>query len=66
MLFVNPIFQGTNSLLQHTFSVVRSAGSSVYNYVNPVQRDVVNTGAAGDNVTIRFETDNVGPWIMHW
>jgi iron transport multicopper oxidase len=49
----------------HTFSVIRSAGSSVYNYVNPVQRDVVSTGAAGDNVTIRFETNNPGPWIMH-
>ncbi|KAF8880224.1 Cupredoxin [Gymnopilus junonius] len=49
----------------HTFSVVRSAGSSVYNYDNPVQRDVVSTGVAGDNVTIRFETNNVGPWIMH-
>jgi iron transport multicopper oxidase len=49
----------------HTFSVIRSAGSSLYNYVNPVQRDVVSTGAAGDNVTIRFQTDNSGPWIFH-
>ncbi|GLB41428.1 putative multicopper oxidase family protein [Lyophyllum shimeji] len=49
----------------HTFSVVRSAGSSAYNYVNPVQRDVVSTGLAGDNVTIRFTTDNPGPWILH-
>jgi len=37
----------------------------VYNYVNPVQRDVVSTGSAGDNVTIRFFTDNSGPWIFH-
>jgi iron transport multicopper oxidase len=49
----------------HKFSVIRSAGSSVYNFVNPVQRDVVSTGAAGDNVTIRFQTDNSGPWIFH-
>ncbi|KAI0368387.1 laccase 1A [Pilatotrama ljubarskyi] len=49
----------------HTFSVVRSAGSSEYNYDNPVRRDVVNTGTAGDNVTIRFTTDNPGPWFLH-
>ncbi|KAF9483026.1 laccase [Pholiota conissans] len=49
----------------HTFSVVRSAGSTVYNYANPVQRDVVSIGVAGDNTTIRFKTDNSGPWIMH-
>ena len=34
--------------------------------MNPVRRDVVSIGGAGDNVTIRFETNNVGPWIMHW
>ncbi|KJA22015.1 multicopper oxidase [Hypholoma sublateritium FD-334 SS-4] len=50
----------------HAFSVVRSAGSTVYNYNNPVRRDVVNSGTStSDNVTIRFETDNAGPWIMH-
>ncbi|KAK0224304.1 laccase lcc5 [Armillaria fumosa] len=49
----------------HTFDVVRSAGSSVYNYVNPVRRDVVNIGTTGDNVTIRFTTDNPGPWFLH-
>ncbi|RXW17053.1 hypothetical protein EST38_g8806 [Candolleomyces aberdarensis] len=49
----------------HAFSVVRSAGSSTYNYANPVRRDVVSIGTAGDNVTIRFRTDNAGPWIMH-
>ena len=51
---------------KHVFDVVRSAGSSTYNYVNPVRRDVVNIGMAGDNTTIRFETNNAGPWIMHW
>ncbi|RDB27353.1 Laccase-1 [Hypsizygus marmoreus] len=49
----------------HTFDVVRSAGSSVYNYANPVRRDVVSVGGASDNVTIRFTTDNPGPWILH-
>ncbi|KAI0820681.1 laccase [Trametes gibbosa] len=49
----------------HTFSVVRSAGSDAANYDNPVRRDVVSTGTAGDNVTIRFTTDNPGPWFLH-
>ncbi|KAL1742758.1 laccase [Schizophyllum fasciatum] len=49
----------------HTFDVVRSAGSSDYNFANPIRRDVVNTGVAGDNATIRFRTDNAGPWILH-
>ena len=50
---------------QHTFWVVRSAGTSDYNFVNPVQRDTVSTGTTGDNVTIRFTTDNPGPWFLH-
>jgi len=49
----------------HAFDVIRSAGSSVYNFENPVRRDVVNTGFAGDNTTIRFKTDNAGAWILH-
>nr|AAB63443.1 phenoloxidase [Trametes sp. I-62] len=51
----------------HVFAVVRSAGSTAYNYVDPIFRDVVSTGtpAAGDNVTIRFHTDNPGPWFLH-
>ncbi|TFK49626.1 hypothetical protein OE88DRAFT_1736630 [Heliocybe sulcata] len=53
----------------HTFSVVRSAGSTQYNYDSPVRRDVVNVGGNDpvntDNVTIRFETDNSGPWFLH-
>ncbi|KAF7288968.1 Laccase 1 [Mycena indigotica] len=50
----------------HTFWVVRSAGDSNYNYVDPVIRDVVDTGTSrNDNVTIRFETDNAGPWFLH-
>nr|AYR00602.1 laccase B [Lenzites betulinus] len=51
----------------HAFAVVRSAGSTEYNYNDPIFRDVVSTGtpAAGDNVTIRFRTDNPGPWFLH-
>ncbi|KAI9511056.1 laccase C [Russula earlei] len=49
----------------HSFFVVRSAGSSEYNYNDPVIRDVVNMGEDGDNVTIRFTTNNPGPWFFH-
>ncbi|PIL31400.1 transporter [Ganoderma sinense ZZ0214-1] len=50
----------------HTFAVVRSAGSTTYNYDDPIWRDVVSTGTSGsDNVTIRFRTDNPGPWFLH-
>ncbi|OBZ65329.1 Laccase-2 [Grifola frondosa] len=49
----------------HAFSVVRSAGQIGYNYVNPVRRDTVSIGETGDNVTIRFETNNPGPWFLH-
>ncbi|KAJ7572591.1 Cupredoxin [Mycena floridula] len=44
----------------HTFDVVRGAGSTDYNFVNPPRRDVVSIGNDGDNVTIRFTTDNPG------
>ena len=33
--------------------------------MDQIRRDVVNIGQASDNVTIRFRTDNPGPWIMH-
>ncbi|KAG5646508.1 hypothetical protein DXG03_003275 [Asterophora parasitica] len=50
----------------HAFSVIRSAGTKATdNYWNPVRRDVVNIGEAGSNVTIRFVTDNPGPWLLH-
>ncbi|KAI0289075.1 laccase [Russula brevipes] len=49
----------------HNFHVVRSAGNSSYNFHDPVIRDVVNIGNAGDEVTIRFFTDNPGPWLLH-
>ncbi|KAH9038744.1 laccase [Lactarius pseudohatsudake] len=48
----------------HAFHVVRSAGNSTYNFANPVIRDVVSIGDTGDNVTIRFFTDNPGPWFL--
>ena len=49
---------------------MRSANSTAYNYVNPVRRDTVNigfnNGITSDNVTVRFTTDNAGPWFLHW
>jgi len=49
----------------HKFHVLRSAGNSSYNFDDPVIRDVVTIGDTGDNVTIRFQTDNPGPWFFH-
>ncbi|KAN0136677.1 laccase [Lactarius tabidus] len=49
----------------HVFHVVRSAGNSTYNFDNPVMRDVVSVGGTNDDVTIRFMTDNPGPWFLH-
>jgi len=49
----------------HNFHVVRSAGNASYNFVDPVIRDVVSIGDMGDNVTIRFFTNNPGPWFFH-
>ncbi|KAI0059379.1 laccase [Artomyces pyxidatus] len=49
----------------HSFYVVRSAGNSSYNWDNPVLRDTVNIGDATDEVTLRFNTDNPGPWFIH-
>ncbi|KAF5386580.1 hypothetical protein D9615_002148 [Tricholomella constricta] len=50
----------------HAFSIVKSAGANAKpNYKNPVRRDVVSTGDLGSNVTIRFVTDNPGPWLLH-
>ena len=46
--------------------MVRSAGNASYNFDNPVVRDVVSIGTAStDQVTIRFFTDNPGPWFLH-
>ncbi|KAL0949345.1 hypothetical protein HGRIS_009415 [Hohenbuehelia grisea] len=46
----------------HSFEVIRSVNSTTYNRINPPIRDVVSTGDTGDNTTIRFTTDNPGPW----
>jgi len=51
----------------HNFDVIRTAGSSTYNFRNPIRRDTVSNGlqAENDNVTFRFTTDNPGPWFLH-
>jgi iron transport multicopper oxidase len=49
----------------HRFNVVQSAGSSTFNYVNPVRRDVVSAGVVGQQMVIRWVTDNSGPWFLH-
>ncbi|KAG1888708.1 laccase [Suillus subluteus] len=49
----------------HSFSVVQSATSSTFNYINPVRRDVVSAGVIGDQMVIRWVTDNSGPWFLH-
>jgi len=49
----------------HTFDVVRGPGESEPNFENPQRRDVISIGTPGDNVTIRFVTDNAGPWFFH-
>ncbi|EIW75316.1 laccase [Coniophora puteana RWD-64-598 SS2] len=49
----------------HVFDVIRAPGNSTPNFVNPPRRDVISTGTLGDNVTIRFVTDNSGPWFLH-
>ncbi|KAL0948960.1 hypothetical protein HGRIS_009063 [Hohenbuehelia grisea] len=45
------------------FWVTKSNSSDVVNTVNPIKRDVVGVGAAG--TTLRFRTDNPGPWFFH-
>ncbi|KAG1888706.1 multicopper oxidase-domain-containing protein [Suillus subluteus] len=49
----------------HSFSVVQTVGSSTFNYINPVRRDVVDSGSDGQQMVIRWVTDNSGPWILH-
>ncbi|KAF6746309.1 laccase LCC3-2 [Ephemerocybe angulata] len=49
----------------HAFSVVKSAESTEFNYVDPVRRDVVTTGIGMNTTVIRFVADNPGPWIFH-
>ncbi|KAG2346016.1 laccase [Suillus weaverae] len=49
----------------HAFDVVQSGGTSVFNYLNPVRRDVVSSGGQGQQMVIRWVTDNSGPWFLH-
>ncbi|KAI9572538.1 laccase [Boletus coccyginus] len=48
------------------FDVVRSAGvNSTFNYENPIRRDVTSAGGDGQQVVIRWVTDNTGAWLLH-
>jgi len=50
----------------HSFDVVQSAGdNTTFNYENPVRRDVVSAGIQGQQMVIRWVTDNAGPWFLH-
>ncbi|KAA1479404.1 laccase [Dentipellis sp. KUC8613] len=50
----------------HSFFVLRSSGNGTYNFVDPVVRDTVAMGnTPGDDIVIRFVTDNAGPWFLH-
>ncbi|KZV76831.1 multicopper oxidase [Peniophora sp. CONT] len=50
----------------HHFWVIRSANNATYNFDNPIYRDTVNIGnSSTDEVTVRFVTDNPGPWFFH-
>ncbi|KAK7438178.1 hypothetical protein VKT23_018108 [Stygiomarasmius scandens] len=47
----------------NNFFVVKSNSSDEINTQNPIRRDVTGVGAAG--TTVRFTTDNPGPWFFH-
>jgi iron transport multicopper oxidase len=47
----------------NNFWVVKSMTSNNTNTVNPIRRDVAGVGGSG--TTIRFRTDNFGPWMFH-
>ncbi|KAJ3482317.1 hypothetical protein NLI96_g7058 [Meripilus lineatus] len=49
----------------HNFWVVRSAGSNLTNFHDPIVRDTVSMGDMNDNIAIRFQTNNPGPWFLH-
>ncbi|KAL0565416.1 hypothetical protein V5O48_016606 [Marasmius crinis-equi] len=48
----------------HSFSVVKHPDHDAYNFKNPVRRDVTYV-STGNLTTIRFRTDNPGPWFLH-
>ncbi|KAF9450464.1 multicopper oxidase [Macrolepiota fuliginosa MF-IS2] len=45
------------------FQVIKSMSSPVNNTVNPIRRDTIAVGGSG--TTIRFSTNNPGPWFFH-
>ncbi|KAJ7893991.1 Cu-oxidase-domain-containing protein, partial [Mycena leptocephala] len=45
------------------FWVIKSNGSNIINTVNPIRRDVCNTG--NGTIILRFRTDKPGPWSLH-
>ncbi|KZS88848.1 laccase 1, partial [Sistotremastrum niveocremeum HHB9708] len=47
----------------HEFAVIQAAGQSKPNYINPPRRDTV--AIYNNDVIIRFNTLNPGPWIFH-
>ncbi|PFH45917.1 multicopper oxidase, partial [Amanita thiersii Skay4041] len=47
----------------NNFWVIKSMSSDTTNEVNPIRRDTVGVGGSG--TTIRFRTDNPGPWFFH-
>ncbi|KAH0578349.1 hypothetical protein H2248_003963 [Termitomyces sp. 'cryptogamus'] len=49
----------------HAFYVVKEPYSNMFNWVNPVYRDTINTGLDSNLTVIRFFTDNSGPWFLH-
>ncbi|KAJ4473809.1 laccase [Lentinula aciculospora] len=48
----------------HAFDVIRTSDSPEYNFENPVRRDTTSV-AMNNQTTIRFVTDNAGPWFLH-
>jgi FtsP/CotA-like multicopper oxidase with cupredoxin domain len=49
----------------HEFWVIRSADTD-HDTVNPIKRDTVSNGVNNSSyISIRFTTDNPGPWILH-
>ena len=50
--------------LQHAFDVVQSAGDNMtFKFKTPVRRDVVCAGTQGQQMVVRWVTDNAGPWF---
>ncbi|KIJ21193.1 laccase [Paxillus involutus ATCC 200175] len=50
----------------HAVDVVQSAEpNATFNYKNPVRRDVASAGIQGQQVVLRWVTDNSGPWFLH-